>query len=150
MLVMLSLRIETKKTLRHAINQLKQLAWLNALTWRWTPQTRYTLRRNTASIIKGLVFGKSVFGKSSFERLLNGVTSLLGSSGSYPCISLVGATQFLRNGCARSSTGPNWRVNLPFRLRIALPNWCGKILVLTLLLPFLAAGQDTEAWLNLP
>jgi len=27
------------------------------MTRRWAPQTRYTLRRNTASIMKGLVFG---------------------------------------------------------------------------------------------
>jgi len=26
------------------------------MTRRWAPQTRYTLRRNTASIMKGLVF----------------------------------------------------------------------------------------------
>jgi len=29
------------------------LRCLGAMTWRWTPQTRYTLRRNTASILKG-------------------------------------------------------------------------------------------------
>jgi len=31
------------------------LCCLGAMTWRWAPQTLYTLRRNTASIIKGLV-----------------------------------------------------------------------------------------------
>jgi len=28
---------------------------LGAMTWRWAPQTRYTLRRNTTRIMKGLV-----------------------------------------------------------------------------------------------
>jgi len=27
-----------------------------AMTWKWAPPTRCTLRRNTASIMKGLVF----------------------------------------------------------------------------------------------
>jgi len=35
----------------------KQLCCLGAMTRRWAPQTHYTLRRNTASIMKGLVFG---------------------------------------------------------------------------------------------
>jgi len=37
----------------------KLLCCLGAVTWRWAPQTRYMLRRNTASIMKGLVL---VFG----------------------------------------------------------------------------------------
>jgi len=31
------------------------LFFLGAITWRWVQQARYTLRRNTASTMKGLV-----------------------------------------------------------------------------------------------
>ena len=33
----------------------KELCCPGAMTWRWTPQTRYTLRRNTTSIMKNFV-----------------------------------------------------------------------------------------------
>ena len=33
----------------------KELCCLGVMTWRWVPQTRYTLRRNVASLTKDLI-----------------------------------------------------------------------------------------------
>jgi len=30
--------------------------WVGAMTRKWAPPTRYTLRRNTASVMKGFVY----------------------------------------------------------------------------------------------
>jgi len=38
------------------IQRCKRLCCLGAMTRRWAPQTRYTLRRNTTSIMKGLAW----------------------------------------------------------------------------------------------
>jgi len=35
--------------------------WCGVMTRRWAPQTRYTLRRNTTSIMRSLVWFKTSF-----------------------------------------------------------------------------------------
>jgi len=46
------------QTVRHCFNFYANSyeCCLGAMTRRWEPTTRYTLRRNTVSIMKGLVF----------------------------------------------------------------------------------------------
>jgi len=49
-------------TVRHRFNiYAGYLCCLGAMTQKWAPQTRYTLRRNTASIMKGLICLKFSF-----------------------------------------------------------------------------------------